>query len=447
MEGRTPSRWVPPLLVGAVFSVLGFRLFRLIDECAVNVFFWDPWDFNSVTLFERGNLWQMFDWQHGPHRQGVGALVQVAVEPLYGWSSRGEAFTAGAIVAAAALGALALEKRLLGRLSYAAAIIPISFLTPAQYESLVVTTNFSHGPLPLLLLVVYCLAWTVRRAALRYSLVVVVSFLTTYTGFGFFVGPLTPLLLGVDHWTTAREARIGTGPWVVALGLSLVSLASFFYGYKWQPAADCVANPAEPLLGYGAFAALMLAHAAGAREAGIGAQLTGTALLAVVFVSLLWSARRLVAADDGDKRRFLVTAALASYALLFCFGTAYGRLCLGVGTALSSRYTNYVTLGVLGLYLSALFVDRRRTRAVLLLLLAGVAAAGSLPTQGADLARIGGTYALKSSWRSCYRAFHDVERCDRQTGAGVYPRPDATHLKAKLDYLERTGLNLFYDPE
>jgi hypothetical protein len=438
---------MPPLLVGAVFSLLVFRLFRLIDDWAVNVFFWDQWDFTTVTLFERGNLWQMFDWQHGPHRQGVGAVLQVAVEPLYRWSSRGEAFTAGAIVAVAALGALYLEKRLLGRLSYAAAIIPISFLSPAQYESLWVMPNFSHGPLPLLLLVVYCLAWTVRRTALRYALVIFVSFLTTYTGFGFFVGPLTPLLLSVDHWTTAREARIGTGPWIVALGLSLVSLASFFYGYTWQPAADCVANQAEPLLRYGAFAALMLAHFAGARGAGVGALLTGTALLAGVLASLLWSARRLSAAGDADKRRFLVTAALASYGLLFCFGTAYGRLCLGVENALSSRYTNYVTLGILGLYFSAHFVTRRGTRAVLLFVLAGVAAAGSLPIQDADVARIQHTYAVKSSWRSCYLAFEDVERCDSQTRVHVYPQPDATHLKAKLDYLERAKLNLFSDPK
>ncbi|HTO08625.1 MAG TPA: hypothetical protein VMR86_16370, partial [Myxococcota bacterium] len=199
---------MPSLLAGAVFSLLVFRLFRLIADWAVNLFFWDQWDFNTVTLFERGDLWQMFDWQHGPHRQGVGALLQVAVEPLYRWSSRGEAFTAGAIVAGAALGALYLEKRLMGRLSYAASIIPISFLGPAQYESLWVMPNFSHGPLPLLLLVVYCLAWTVRRTALRYSLVLLVSFLTTYTGFGFFVGALTPLLLCVDRFSTAPAERI-----------------------------------------------------------------------------------------------------------------------------------------------------------------------------------------------------------------------------------------------
>ena len=447
MDGGRLSRWMPSLLAGAVFSLLVFRLFRLIADWAVNLFFWDQWDFNTVTLFERGDLWQMFDWQHGPHRQGVGALLQVAVEPLYRWSSRGEAFTAGAIIAGAALGALYLEKRLMGRLSYAASIIPISFLGPAQYESLWVMPNFSHGPLPLLLLVVYCLAWTVRRTALRYSLVLLVSFLTTYTGFGFFVGALTPLLLCVDHFSTAPAERIRTGPWVVALGLSLASLASFFHGYTWQPAANCDVNQAEPLPRYGAFAALMLAHAAGARGADLGALLTGSALLAGVLASLLFSARRLFAAGEADRRRFLVTAALASYELLFCFGTAYGRLCLGVETALSSRYTNYVTLGILGLYLSALFVTRRSTRAVLLFALAGVAAAGSLPIQGADLARIQYTYAVKSSWRSCYLAFKDVERCDWQTRVHVYPQPDATHLKAKLDYLERAGLNLFSDPK
>ncbi len=46
----------------------------------------------------------------------------------------------------------------------------------------------------------------------------------------------------------------------------------------------------------------------------------------------------------------LVPAVLVAYCLLFCAATAYGRSCLGSHLAFESRYTNYLALGMLGIY-------------------------------------------------------------------------------------------------
>ena len=68
-------------MVALVFAALAFRLFRLTAQYAVNIFFWDQWDFNDATLFEHHSPWQIFRFQHGSHRQGLGGLLAALVEP------------------------------------------------------------------------------------------------------------------------------------------------------------------------------------------------------------------------------------------------------------------------------------------------------------------------------------------------------------------------------
>src|SRR5215813_15241915 len=82
----------------AAFAALSARLFTLISRYAVNVFFMDQWDFNEATLFEKHSLWEMFRWQHGPHRQGLGALLSFSVVPDPIKNKHSESFLVGAIV-------------------------------------------------------------------------------------------------------------------------------------------------------------------------------------------------------------------------------------------------------------------------------------------------------------------------------------------------------------
>src|SRR5215467_13690628 len=109
--------WVPVSVVVIVFLVQGYRFFSLISNYAVNLFYWDQWDFDEANLFETHSVWQMFTWQHGPHRQGVGAVLAWLVEPFFRWNSRTESFLVGGIIAGAALLALLLKHRLYGQMS------------------------------------------------------------------------------------------------------------------------------------------------------------------------------------------------------------------------------------------------------------------------------------------------------------------------------------------
>src|SRR5205823_3741646 len=96
--------------------VMGYRFFALINSYAVNLLYYDQWGFYG-PLFRKQGIWALFSYQHGPHRQGLGAIVIKIVAGLTQWNSRADAFTVGAIIACAMLTAFYLKRRLFGGLT------------------------------------------------------------------------------------------------------------------------------------------------------------------------------------------------------------------------------------------------------------------------------------------------------------------------------------------
>ena len=440
------ASWAGPALVVLTFSALSARLFHLISRYAVNIFFSDQWDFDNATLFEKHSLWQMYTWQHGPHRQGLGALFQELVEPLIRWNSRSEAFIVGGVIVLGTVGALFLKRKLYGTITYSDAIIPLVFLASIPYTSLIITANFAHGPFPLLLLISYGLAWTCADVKLRYALVIIINFFAIFTGFGIFLGFLTPLLIVADYRANLRSRRGGTIYFVLALLASSVSLAAFFIGYKLQPAADCFSFHPQPPLKYLRFMALMFANLVGTKGIGFLPTLVGTLVLVGMVLCLVLAGWKLlvVRTTIAAWTRYLIPATLIAYSLLFCLNTAFGRLCIGLDAAQTPRYTEYLQLGIFGLYLFVLTISCRSLRNVVLFLFA-VLLCQSVPIRAVDENTMVHFSEVKRSWKSCYLSSSNIGQCDRLAGFWVYPRPEATHLKEKLDFLKRNKLNLYAD--
>src|ERR1039458_8579996 len=161
------------LAVAVVFGALTFRLFRLTATHAVNIFYWDQWDFDDATLFQQHSLWEIFRWQHGPHRQGLGGQLSALIEPWFRWNSHSEAFVATGIAVVGGLCMLYLKNRLFGPLAWTDVAIPMIALTPAQWEALWSSVNYAHGNFPVLLIVLYCLAWTWRNERAKYAPIVI----------------------------------------------------------------------------------------------------------------------------------------------------------------------------------------------------------------------------------------------------------------------------------
>jgi len=443
------KRYLPHFLVLGTYLLLGVRFFNLISQYAVNVLFSDQWDFDNATLFQQHSIWEMFRWEHAPHRQGLGALLQKLIDPWIHWNGRDEAFFVGAIIVIAAVMALLLKVRLYGAVGYSDVIIPLLFLTPLQYETLVVTPNFAHGSLPSLLTVLYCFCWLIRPYHWKYICVLSVNFLLIYTGFGIFMGLVTPALLALDYYGNTRHfpPKYQWGS-AAALTISIASLASFFVGYKFQSAVDCFSPaPRNPFV-YAWFAALMFASAAGLKILSlIFATLIGSVAWLVVVVGLLVTVKRLLAQKSDTWPRDAAIAALLAYCVVFCLNTAYGRLCLGLAGAGASRYTPYVVLGFFGSYLYALSNQGRNLRVSLVLALLVFSILSARPLDRKDARELVYFGYAKRVWRQCYLARHDIDECDALTNFQIYPGPNETHLQEKLDFLERNHLNLYDDSQ
>jgi len=443
------KRYLPCVLVIGTYLLLGVQLFRLISRHAVDILFSDQWEFDDATLFQQHSIWEMFRWQHGQHRQGLGALSQKLIEPYIHWNSRYEAFGIGAIIVIGALVALLLKVRLYGAIRYSDIVIPCLFLTPRQWESVVLTANPTHASLPLLL-ILYCLCWLIPAYYWKYAGILLINFLLIYNGYGIFVGFLTPALLALDFYGNTQPLA-PKYQWVraAALTISIASLASFFVGYKFQSGVDCFSlAPENPVL-YLWFVALMFTHAAGFNILSITfATLTGSLALLLLLVGLWVVGKRLFVKRSEDTwSRDAVIAVLLGYCVVFCFNAAYGRLCLGLAAASTSRYTPYVVLGFFGLYLYALSDHAQNLRAHLALALVLFATFGARPLSGSDARIVEEMTNSKRAWRECYLARHDIRECDTLTHFQVHPHPEATHLQEKLDFLERNRLNLYTDSQ
>jgi hypothetical protein len=432
--------WV---LVVVAFVALAFRLFRLTAEYAVNIFFWDQWDFNDASLFGHHSAWGIFRFQHGPHRQGVGGLLAALVEPWFRWNSRTEAFLMTGIVVVAGLCILLLKCRLFGPLSWTDVTIPMLVFTPAQWESVWNTANFAHGVLPVLLIVLYCVAWTWRNQRAKYAVITAINFLTLYTGFGFFLGLITPVLLAAKYREARTQTKENRGVLLTCLLISVLSLASFFVGYKNQDASGCSSLLSAPALDYLKFLSLMFATPFGIRGDSPAAIVAGSVVLIALAAVGLVTWKSALGIKSAPPTSHVVIAVLSGYSLLFCASTAIGRTCMGVVEAHSSRYAIYKQLAILSLYFWTLVLPRPGWRKLLPALLPFLLIP-SLFITPSDRQQLTDLYELKRDWRNCYLGGKPIDGCNDDIGS-IHPNPEGAHLQQKLDYLRATRQNLFAD--
>ena len=441
---KTRGELGPLLLICACYLVVGTKFFAFIDRYSVNLFYWDHWDFENGPLFEHHSLWQIFRWQHGPHCQGFGGLVSALIDPLFHWSSRAQSFEAGILVLLASVCALWLRRRIWGKLEYFDVAIPFLFLVRNQAVSFIAGANIAHGPMPLLLVVVYCLAWTIRTPQWRYSSLVVLNFFLIYTGFGLFMGIVTLLLLVTEVYA-AEAGTPQRKQSLVALLAAAASLASFFIGYHLDSASPCLAANPHSAFPYVWFIALMFAYFAGAQGLGFVPTLLGSLMGVALLMWFIFALKCLMLRESRNRQRYLVIAALAGYAFLFCINTAIGRICLGITAGQQPRYMPYMITAFLALYLSFASIRSPQSRNLVLSGFLVFAAWCSLHLDTWTWLSARNRSRDQHAWRECYLRRESVEECDAITGSKIYPSPEATHLQEKLQFLKQKHLNLYAD--
>lgn len=424
-------------------ALLSARLFAFVSRHAVNVLYYDQWDFWE-GLFQGQGLWQLFRWQHGLHRQGLGYLLIAACARLSGWDSRVESFAIGALLVIAAGLALLLARLLRGSWSVFDLCIPLLVLSLAHFEILIGTLNPAYGPMPLLCVLAYVLAFQIERPLLRLGALLLLGFGATYTGYGFFLGPLSVAVLALLLAGAARR-REGVALHAAALALSILSLATFFCGYRLVSEPAPPARP--PLADYLQYLNILFLRPFELQDVRPLKMGLGFPFVLGALALGAWSGWRSLR-SRGSSRLHLTLFTLSAFSLLFAVNVAAGRAPLGVGQAASSRYLSYLVPVVLAGYLAlSLAPLRPRWKSALLLLLAAGLLAKEARAFDHGAVWIAKFSEGKQRWKACFLREGDVARCDAEAGFQIYEAPYVSdRLRWKLDYLRQHQLNLF-EPE
>jgi hypothetical protein len=437
---RLPFRVASLSVVTAVFVGLAWRQLHFVDTHAVNILFWDQWDLYK-PLFENQGWWQTFILQHGPHREGVGLVLMRILAELSGWNSRWEAFAESFLMIGAAALGLRLSLRF-GVPSHALSLVavPLLFLNVIQYEIFVGAVNLSHGAMPMLLFMAYCLCWFARNDRWRVLAISALTFLLIFTGFGVFVGGLTPLLFaveGVQAWRAGerRHAAIAAGG-LAAAGLSW---ALFARGYIFQAAVPGFRFPYEHPTEYGVFIGRMLGNFFGAPMMSQSGVFLGLVVAAALLAIALWHGWRVVRIGVVTEPRSAVLFCLAAFTLTYCANNAVGRVFTGPYAPLASRYVTLMIPGGMALFLQLALLGAERpfhwpALVFAALLVPGTAFPRSLDTMGINWYTEG-----RIHWKAAYLATHDEAQANKASHFSIYPGP----LGDRLTFLEDRHLNLF----
>lgn len=419
------------LIPSGAALVSALAMFWLTNKFAVNIFFWDEWDFYNA-YFKPHNLWQVFSWQHGAHRQGISFVLRGLMDHFSGWNSRVEDFTVFAYLLGAAALALAIKKKLTGALSYRDAIVPVIVLTLSQMEQLVMTGNSSHSACPLFLVMTYCWLWTLERGVAQFVALSLVQFFLVFTGFGITSVPVLLVVLIAD----IKRHRGGLG--ILAMTSLVVSVGAFFTNYSMQPMTHDIGLTGSGVLAYLKFVALMQSAFFGL-ERTPPALVSGAISFGVLAITFLWNLHRFEM--TGNKQN-LITTILAGMTITFSFTASAGRIVVGVPE--SSRYMTLLVPGFLAMFFQV-ETFQKIIRFTLWTLLVSVVAHGSY----IELARTNEMpwhhYTdVKANWRACYLADNNADACSQKVGLGVYP--DVHVIESRLQFLKANQLN-FFKPE
>jgi hypothetical protein len=337
-----------------------------------------------------------------------------------------------------------LKRRIFDRWSITDLAIPIIFLSVSQFEAFTISINEAHSLLPLLLVMLYGVAWTLRSRALRLSLVLIINFLAIFTGFGLFLGVITPALLFVDLLSLIRSKEKTLAYYSVgAIALALISGALFFLDYHFNPAASCFQVRPDYFLKYPIYMAVIFGRFLGidyiqSRWLCIGA---GGVLLIITVLIFLISARRMVSHPLNNNTSIIISA-FTGFSLLFLLDTAVGRLCLTMNSAYSSRYA---TLAIPALFAVYVYLQSMPKNPPARLFLAGflLIMAISIPLKSSDLDILTYFAEKKQEWKACYLELENVDTCNTKASFNIYPTT-SPELLWRLGYLKTNHLNLYY---
>ncbi len=431
--------WLQGAVLVIAYALLSIRLFRFVDRYAATLFFWDQWDF--LTGFFLGwSPWEIFLWQQGHVRNGLGVLPMQWSLWISSWDGFALARSVGWILLLAALLALVLKRRLFRRLSLSDLVIPVLFLGLGQFEALVSASNPAHSALPLLLLMGYALLLTLPRTYATYAGLLAINLGAIFTGYGFFIGLLTPLVLLLELRRTGTGGAVGRRFLLLCLGIAAGSVVVFFA--DWEPGRNptCFPPSFEQVFHYPVYAALMFNRVLGLGGSGLWA-LGGALVVPVAVVAVLAVQLRGILRDPRANRPLVLTVLLI-FSLAFVATATVGRSCFPDGPY-RSRYVTCLIPAFLALYFACLSIGKRWKGTWITASFVAVLVACEFRTKPNDLHVAHTASRGRVLWALCYLEHEDVRICNQRTHFMVHPEAERIGLQERLRFLRERKLNLY----
>jgi hypothetical protein len=431
------------LLIALTTLLLAVQLFYFIDRNSVNILFSDQWDLYQ-PIFRQANNWEVFFAQEGQLRLGLGGLFSKYIADFSDWNTRAESFSLGFLMILNTVSALFLKWRLFRKLTIWDTLIAFLFLGLPQLTSPITVPFPSHNLLPLFLVLNFGICLTVENHNLRLGLICVVNFVSLFTGWGIFVGFLTPIVLIVFAIKTAsRNEKIST---VLAFLVYLVSVFVFAYKYSFVSGIDCFEFPHLPLTDYWLFFAKLfsstIALVCGRKD--YLWEIFGSASVVLLLATAAWSCWRVFRARALEKQA-LVIFILCVFSFAFAAFSSVGRICAGVCMADGGRYQPLIIPAWLALIFSVNFLPRLFwQRATFSALLIGLFILPESRLKHYREELDAGTKA-KIQWRDCYFANENADLCDETTNFSIYFPNKSKSVQDRIDFLKERKLNLFIE--
>lgn len=417
-------------MVGAGLLTAGayllWRLYSMTWLFASNVPFSDQWALWTLLFdgFQWSDLWQAYQYQHGPHRQGLSFALMVPMYQWTGWNIRLEAlFIASTLVLSGCL-ALRLRRKLLpGPLVLWDILILLGFWGVLGHETIFVAPNASHSIAPLALLMLWANLWVAPAKGWRTGLLLLLTHALCFTGFGVAAMPSLVFVLVLQMWRGPETLRARNA--VLLLG-ALASGWHFSMGYFFNPAVANFDGHQPALTEYAQFLAALMQFFLQRQNSfeSHGWYLYGLVYLLMLFCVGLWALWRTGWREVQIVERPLpydapfwpVVLLMVGVTLGFAVLTTYGRTLLGVPAAMASRYTVLMLPGFFALYLVALRFRRQTVIPLLVLAVTMLARQNPENRLSRDSGEVFG--GVRACWLQAYKKSGDFEQANEQTAHG-----------------------------
>ncbi len=449
---KSPKQTRVLVFLSIIVALLTARLAYFVYQDATSIPFNDQWDFYPPAWTGAG-FWDLFRQRHGPHRMGIAHVFSVILGNFTGWDIKVETYATVACFMISSVLALFLKYKISGKLNYLDALLVLLIMNFAQGEIFVAHSNFYMGPVPQLLILVFSLCWFVNSPWLRWGILSFLNFIILHTGYGMFLGFLTPILalmsfIYFHKISVDRRSKLAA---LMGLGLSILSLVVFYSGYHFDAALACYKFPHPRPWEYLSFLSFMFGRFAFEGSKGIpfllGLLLLGSVLYAAIQVFLNWF--RQLKQSSGLKLGSGVIFALFSlmgFTLLYMMGAAVGRVCLGPASGSSSRYIPYLVPALVGAYIYfSAFCKIKNFRKGFFIIFGVTLIVGEFYWRQRDYKTFDMYSKGKKAWIACYLEKKNVDECDQAVEFKIYPIPHVTSLQEKMNLLEERGWSIFHD--